>query len=287
LARCGVSARLAVETEEERGVNTSFVETDAGRIACHHSSGTGPAAVLIHGNSSSARAFTRQLAGPLGERHRLVAIDLPGHGGSANAAGYSLPLYARTLVSVAKQLGLEQAVFVGWSLGGHILLEAAPDLPRAAGFMIHGTPPLAFPPAMEQAFLPNPVMGLGFAVELTREQAAAYVAAFFKPGYAEIPPFFLEDALRTDGKARAELAAGIAPGGYRDEVEVVASLKQPLAVLHGTEEQLISGAYIAGLEMPSLWRGAVQTITDCGHAPQWERAAAFDALLGAFLEDVS
>jgi pimeloyl-ACP methyl ester carboxylesterase len=268
-------------------VSTSFVDTEAGRIACHQSNGTGPAAVLVHGNSSSSRAFARQLAGPLGERYRLLAIDLPGHGQSADVAAYSLPLYARTLVTVAKTLGLEQAVFVGWSLGGHIVLEAAPDLPRAAGFTIYGTPPLAFPPAMEQAFLPNPVMALGFAAELTREQAASYVAAAFKPGYADIPPFFLEDVLRTDGKARAQLAAGIVPGGYRDEVEIVAKLKQPLAVLHGAEEQLVNGAYIAGLAMPSLWRGAVQTIAGCGHAPQWERADAFDALLGAFIAETA
>ena len=266
-------------------MKTSFFETAFGTIACHDSAGDGPAAVLIHGNSSSARAFTRQLSGPLGEKRRLVAIDLPGHGQSPNAGPYTLPGYARVLVALARGLNLGEAVFVGWSLGGHILLEAAPDLPEAAGFMIFGTPPLAFPPAMDQAFLPNPVMAAAFSAEMTRDQAAAYVAAFFKTGYADIPPFFLDDVMRTDASARAQLAASIAPDGYRDEIEIVAALKRPLAVLHGAQEQLVNGAYFGTLAMPSLWRGAVQTIADAGHTPQWERAPAFDALLDAFIDE--
>ena len=47
-------------------------------------------------------------------------------------------------------------------------------------------------------------------------------------------------------------------GLYRDEVAVVRNLNAPLAVLHGTEEQRINGAYIASLVMPTLWRGAIQ-----------------------------
>jgi pimeloyl-ACP methyl ester carboxylesterase len=81
------------------------------------------------------------------------------------------------------------------------------------------------------------------------------------------------------------LGASIAPNGYRDEVEVVANLKRPLAVVHGAEEQLVNGAYFDGLDMPTLWRGGVQTIVDAGHAPHWEQAKTFDALLEAFVQE--
>ena len=64
-------------------------------------------------------------------------------------------------------------------------------------------------------------------------------------------------------------------------------LEAPLAVLHGAEEQLVNGAYYATLAMPTLWRGAVQTIPGAGHAPQWETPQAFDALLAAFLEETA
>jgi pimeloyl-ACP methyl ester carboxylesterase len=93
--------------------------------------------VLIHGNSSSSRAFSHQLDGPVGERLRLVAVDLPGHGASDDAkdpSACSLPGHARAVRSVVEALGLGEARFVGWSLGGHIALEMAADLPKAADF---------------------------------------------------------------------------------------------------------------------------------------------------------
>jgi pimeloyl-ACP methyl ester carboxylesterase len=259
-----------------------------GEVAVRESEGAGPPIVLLHGNSASSRAYQRQLDGPLGRRHRLVALDWMGHGQSADAAdpsAYLLRGQARTLLTVIDALGLQKAVFAGWSLGGHILLEAAPDLPGARGFAIYGTPPIGFPPAMDRAFLPNPAMGVGFSPEITREQAEAYVAAGFAPGFSDVPAFFLEDVLRTDGRARAQVAASIDPSLTRDEVDVVAGLKAPLAILHGERDQLVNGAYFASLKAPTLWRGAVQTILQAGHAPHWETPDAFDALIEDFARD--
>lgn len=261
-----------------------------GTVAYRESTGTGHPVVLVHGNSASSHAFERQLTAPLAHTLRLIALDLPGHGRSADAtdlSAYALPGYARTLVAFAHGLGIAEAVFVGWSLGGHIVLEAAPDLPRARGFMIFGTPPLGFPPAMGRAFLPNPAMNIGFASEITRGQAEQYAQAAFRPGETEVPPVFVEDIVRTDGRARAQLAASIAPDGYRDEIEVVGRLDRPLAILHGAREQLVNDTYFDGLAMPTLWRGAVQTFPEAGHMPQWEDADAFNSLLEDFVSDAT
>ncbi len=260
-------------------------------IAFYQSTGTGPPALLVHGNSSSGLSFRRQLEGPLGDEFRLVAIDLPGHGQSEPAADppstYTLPGYASIVVGVAEQLGLEEAVFVGWSLGGHIVLEASDRLPKAAGFLIFGTPPIGFPPAMAEAFLPHPAINCGFKAELSEEEVEAYAAAFFAPEVQEIPEFFRADIRRTDGRARQVLGGSIGPGGYKDEVEVVAHLSAPLAILHGEREQLVNGAYISALTIPTLWRGAVQIIPEAGHAPHWERPEQFNALLGAFIRETA
>jgi pimeloyl-ACP methyl ester carboxylesterase len=271
-------------------MKTLKIDAPNGAIAFRESGGKGPAAVLIHGNSSSSRVFSRQLDGPLGERFRLVAVDLPGHGASDDArdrSAYSLPGHARAVRAVVDALQVANAVFVGWSLGGHVALEMAPELPRAGGLMIFGTPPLAFPPDMREAFLPNPAMRFTFSEHLDREQAAAYVRSFFKSGFADIPPFFIEDVMRTDGRARSNLGASIAPGGARDEVAVVRDLRVPLSVLHGADEQLVNGAYFASIPMPTLWRGAVQVISGAGHTPPWETPEAFDALFGAFVEETA
>ncbi len=271
-------------------MKTQKIDAPNGAIAVHELAGQGPPVVLIHGNSSSSRVFLRQLDGPLGRSFRLMAVDLPGHGASDDAkdpSAYSLPGHARAVRAALEGLGIDEGHFVGWSLGGHVALEMAPDLRGPRGFVIFGTPPITSPEAMSEAFLPNPAMKYPFQESIDSLEASAYVAAFFSPGFADIPPFFLEDVLRTDGRARSNLGASIAPGGARDEGAVVRDLKVPLAVLHGGEEQLVNGRYFGSVAMPTLWRGAVQMIPYAGHTPQWETPEAFDALIEAFVKETA
>jgi pimeloyl-ACP methyl ester carboxylesterase len=270
-------------------MQTRTLDFDGQPVVVTESEGTGPAVLLLHGNSSSGRSFQRQLQSELGSRYRLVAIDLPGFGGSQPVADpervLGLQGWAAVVRGVVEALALDPLVLVGWSLGGHIALEAIGDLPGARGVLIFGTPPIAFPPAMEQAFLPHPAMAATFKEQLGDEEMEAYVASFFAPGVAEPPALFLEEIRRSDGRARAAVAASIRPEGYKDEVAVVAGLSIPLAVLQGAEEQLVNGDYFASLSMPTLWRGAVQLIPGAGHAPHWEQPEQFNALLDAFIAD--
>jgi hypothetical protein len=96
---------------------------------------------------------------------------------------------------------------------------------------------------MSEAFLPNPVMKVTFQENVDTAEASAYVAAFFRPGFSDIPPFFLDDVVRTDGRARSNLGASVQRGEARDEGEVARDLRAPLAVLHGDKEQLVNGRY--------------------------------------------
>ena len=139
--------------------------------------------------------------------------------------------------------------------------------------------------AMSKAFFRNPAMKVTFQDKIESLEASAYVAAFFRPGFVDIPPFFLDDVLRTDGRARSNLGASIGPGEFHDECAVVRDLRAPLAVLHGDKEQLVNGRYFDSVAMPTLWRGAVQMIPDAGHTPQWETPEVFDALIEAFVKE--
>ncbi len=112
-----------------------FLDVGGLEVACYESAGTaGPGILLVHGNSSSARAYSEQLEGPLGQELRVVALDLPGHGNSARAsrdpaAIYRIPGYAAVVAAVAERLDLTRGVFVGWSLGGDIVLQAIVSTP--------------------------------------------------------------------------------------------------------------------------------------------------------------
>jgi pimeloyl-ACP methyl ester carboxylesterase len=186
-------------------MKTATIETPNRAVAVHESTGQGPAVVLIHGNPSSSRTFSRQPDGPLGRLFRLIAIDLPGHGESDDAkdpGAYSLPGHARAVHAAVDALGLGGAWFVGRSLGGHVALEMAPDLKEPCGFVIFGAPPIASGESLQEAFLPNPAMKLTFQESVDSMEASAYVAAFFRPGFTDIPRSFSKTfRARTGGRA--------------------------------------------------------------------------------------
>ncbi|WP_370323747.1 alpha/beta fold hydrolase [Euzebya sp.] len=251
--------------------------------------GEGRPVVLIHGNSASSGTWARQFDSPLVDRARLIALDLPGHGASdraADPADYSMPGYAAVVAQVLDALDATGAVLVGWSLGGHIALEAVPLRDDLAAVAIFGTPPVGKPPAMDQAFLPNPAMDVGFTADVDTAGAEAYAASFLAPGSTLGTEPFTADILATHGGARSGLMASIGEGRFADELEVVAGMRIPLAVLHGEGEQLVSLDYLRGVEAPTLWRGEVQVIPGAGHAPHAEAPEAFNGLLGDLLDEL-
>jgi pimeloyl-ACP methyl ester carboxylesterase len=251
--------------------------------------GRGPTtAVLLHGNSCSSRCYGRQLESGLVDRFRLIAIDLPGHGESSPAVDpdktYTLPGYAETLVAAASELGAENAVFVGWSLGGYAVLEALPNLPRAAGFLIFGAVPIASNADLPRALSSDPVVQAGFRADSTDEELRAVIAMFFRPGFVGAP-FFFEDFRRTDKRARVALAASVARNELRDEMRILRETTQPFAVVHGAHDVLaLRSGFVPG-SMTTLWRGEIQEIADAGHAPQWETPEAFNRILQDFVLD--
>jgi pimeloyl-ACP methyl ester carboxylesterase len=264
------------------------LQIDGNSIAVYESGGSGPAILLIHGRSMDAQTYRHQLGSDFVGNHRVVAFDLPGHGDSSPAVNpqevYCAPGYARIVADLVDRLDLSSPVVVGWSLGGGVALEAVDQLPDAAGFFIFGAPPMGSPPAMEDAFLPNPAMQFIFSPTLTVEQATAVAELMLRPG-AEPPPSFVEAILRSDGQMRVQLAASAA--NRKDGVETVAQLTVPLAIVHGAEDQLVNVDYIRSLKMPTLWRDEVQVIEGAGHSPHWERPERFNALLADFVADVA
>jgi pimeloyl-ACP methyl ester carboxylesterase len=101
-----------------------------GREVAYVVRGEGPALLLIHGIGGDWRSWEPVLDG-LAREHRVVAVDLPGHGGSSKGAGdYSLGALASTLRDLGGALGIERATVVGHSLGGGVAMQFAYQFPE-------------------------------------------------------------------------------------------------------------------------------------------------------------
>jgi len=86
--------------------------------------GQGPAAMLLHGGSLTARTWD-YVALALRSDFRLVALDMRGHGASDWAEDYSIESFASDLLTVIDDLAIERAHLVGMSLGGAVACEFA------------------------------------------------------------------------------------------------------------------------------------------------------------------
>src|SRR2546423_766961 len=86
-----------------------------------------PALLLIHGWSQSDLCWTKQVAGELADRFRVVTFDLRGHGLSEKPSGLKHyadeQQWADDVAAVIEQTGLERPVLVAWSYGGFVVAD--------------------------------------------------------------------------------------------------------------------------------------------------------------------
>lgn len=100
----------------------------------------GPPLVLVHGLGGAAVNWSL-LAPRLAESRRVLAVDLPGHGGSEPLpAAPSLAPYADRVVRAAAIEGFERADYAGHSLGGLVAVRLAIGQPQAVRRLILAAP---------------------------------------------------------------------------------------------------------------------------------------------------
>lgn len=269
-------------------LSRNTIRTAMADIAVLESSGSGMPVLLVHGNSSCKEVFLRQLESPLATRYRMIAVDLPGHGESADASderAYTIPGYAETMLELLDAMGAPRAAVLGWSLGGHIGLEMLAQRPALAGLMIVGAPPYAHGfLGMMRAFHVNLSLLLATRARLSLMEARRFARTSLGAAY---DPIFLDVVRRTDVRARPALYRGMMRGEGADQKQLVERARAPIAVLNGSEEPFARLDYLADLDYAELWDGQCHVIDGAGHAPFLERPAAFNPIFGRFLDDVA
>jgi pimeloyl-ACP methyl ester carboxylesterase len=79
--------------------------------------------LLLPGGLNTARSYAELMAQPALAGIRLVAVTLPGHGGTPPPEDFSIENYARLAAELAADLGC--AVVVGFSIAASVALEMA------------------------------------------------------------------------------------------------------------------------------------------------------------------
>jgi len=248
-----------------------------------HEAGQGPALLLIHGLSASHDIWEHVIE-EFADRWRVVAPDLPGHGESAKPdAPYTVDFYAGVLRSLARELGIDEAVVAGTSLGGKIALELACWYPRfvralvlsaPAGEYARGLRPfgkaiqalsrpavmrMALERALEQSFFERSRVG-----HMTRRRILN--ARLEAPDFAD----FVRAVARSVG------------GVLAAETQPLERITQPVLALWGREDRIVP-MYRSAMLARAIPHAQVRIVDRCGHIAMLEQPGEFNRHVAEFL----
>jgi pimeloyl-ACP methyl ester carboxylesterase len=120
--------------------------THHGRHLAYRTFGDGPRAlVLTHGLLMDNRMYTGLGPALAARGHRVIAVDMLGHGASEqphDMSAYTMTQFGLDVIALLDHLGLEQAVIGGTSLGANVTLEAAVAAPERVRAMLLEMPVL-------------------------------------------------------------------------------------------------------------------------------------------------
>lgn len=144
--------------DHTRIVYRDFAPTDPARDA-------GAPIVMVHGSALSqviwrGFGYVREL----GRSHRVITLDLRGHGRSGKpheASAYRMDLFVADVIAVLDKLAVERAHYLGYSLGGRVgfsLAAAHPD--RAVSLISAAGAPRTQPGAFDRVFFPGCIQAL-------------------------------------------------------------------------------------------------------------------------------
>jgi pimeloyl-ACP methyl ester carboxylesterase len=269
-----------------------------GRRLCFIDRGAGTPLLLVHGLGASSHTWCKTVP-DLARDHRVVAVDLPGFGGSAPLPARScLDDYARTLVRLLDRLGLSSVLAVGHSLGGLITQSLTGRHPeRVEALILVGCGDGAIEVRRAAAFRRAATMvamarrvGPPAFIADRAFQAAMTVA----PLRRRLVSHLVHDPSVISSKLAAELlTVAYAARGITDAVWAglqfasepsPGDVSCPTLIINGSRDRLIPAT--AGARLAERIPAArLEIWNDVGHHPMLERPAEFNARLRAFSQD--
>ena len=273
----------------------SYISADGVKVRYRDSGGTGPAVLLLHGIGGSLELWSAQFVAA-NQGIRLIALDLPGHGLSGfGQQPFEPKTFAAFVWKLAGALGLDKVHLAGNSLGGAICVQMqAQQQARVQSVLLAAAASLGRDCPMPFRLMTLPVLGTLMTragpMAVTQQIQALFGSSFvvtdalrktiernvMRPGAQAA--FLATLRLMTDlGGQRAALVAA--------SHAALASASVPVLMLHGRQDSVIPFAHSehANKLAPA---GRLQLVDDCGHTPQLEQPAVFNAALRALVASV-
>lgn len=236
--------------------------------------------VMLHGASCNLLALTLPLAGPLGQRFRVIAIDRPGHGHSERPGGRdsaSITQQAALIAEAMAAAGAPRAIVLAHSFAGAVALTLAMDHPeRVAGLVLLSPASHPWPGGIDWTYHAGsiPVVDQLFSRLLLAPGATLTMEAGVKSVFApqEPPPDYVNKTalpllLRPqEYMANAQDVAGLydhvlaRSPGYR-------AIKAPTLVIAGNADKIVyTEIHTASLarELPDV---TAHVLPGVGHTP--------------------
>ncbi|MFC1528003.1 alpha/beta fold hydrolase [Candidatus Neomarinimicrobiota bacterium] len=109
-----------VKYSKVRNINVAYIDEGSGSQTI----------LLIHGLGTYAKGWIKNIDA-LSEQYRVIAVDLPGYGKSDKGHyKYTMDFYATVLTELMDNLGINETIVAGHSMGGQIAMTMALNFPE-------------------------------------------------------------------------------------------------------------------------------------------------------------
>lgn len=250
-----------------------ILERDGVKLA-YEEAGEGDPMLFVHGWTCDRSHFDEQVAHYAGG-HRCVAVDLRGHGESdAPEQDYTIEGFADDVAWVCDQLGVADAVLVGHSMGGAIVLAMAATWPDLARAVVMLDPATLFPPET-QALVTQ--LSAAFAAEGGMQIVRQFEEGqFFRPySDAGLKQRIVDKAMKTPQHVTASAFSNIA---RFDAEAALRALTVPL--LHVDADPVLGDHGTLLASKPDVMIGRT---VGAGHFHQVEAPEQVNAMIDRFL----
>jgi pimeloyl-ACP methyl ester carboxylesterase len=238
--------------------------------------GAGPAVVFVHYLGGFSRSWQRQIDA-LKDRFTCIAFDQRGYGFSSLNGRWSVDAAAGDLAAGLDALGVERAHFVGYSMGGPVLLTFNARRPGMVRSL-----------TLIDTFARNDRHAADRVAESEkclrymsmREYARQYAAARLMP---DVPAPVVDALVASICLARKEAYLDSVRGILGPDFSALCPLvKAPALVVCGRLD--VTTPVDQASDLTRLIPGARETIIEAAHLGIWENPDAFDKVVVDFLD---